>query len=134
MLNRSKLLAAGLLLAAFVAGLAVGSAASAAWGDSGRGEALTRDRRVSYAEHLQTELDLSGAQRESVDQILERRKTQMDAIWREIAPRFDTLRTGIRSEIMQLLDEGQQEAYQALIARSDSLRALRRHGGRHGRK
>lgn len=134
MLNRSKLWAAGLLLAAFAAGIAVGGAVSAAWGDNARDGEPDRNRRVGYAERLQAELHLSVSQRDSVDAILEQREEQMDAMWREIAPRFDSLRTAIRGEIMTLLDDGQRERFRALIARSDSLRAERRHGGRHGKR
>lgn len=135
MLNRSKLLAAALLFAAFVAGGAVGGAVSAAWGDNERRVSSEPRHRTSYAERLQAELVLSVQQRDSVNAILERREEQMDVIWREIRPRFDSLRTAIRGEIMSLLIDDQRTRYQELIDRSDSIRALRRtRGGRHGKK
>lgn len=132
MLNRSKLWAAALLFAVFAAGIAVGGAASAAWGDP-RGSEATDGRRGRYAERLQQELALSQEQRDSVDAILARRKAAMRALWSEIEPRFDSLRTAIRAEIATLLDAEQTEAYRALIARSDSAHAHRHHRGRNGR-
>ncbi len=134
MLNRSKLLAAGLLVGTFITGAAVGGALSAAWGDGDRGTPREPARHHGYAERLQAELALSTEQRDSVAAILTRREEQMHAIWQGVRPRFDSLRTAIRGEIMALLNDEQQGKYQALIERSDSLRALRRNGGRrHGR-
>ena len=135
MLNRSKLVAAVLLIGAFVAGAVVGGAASAAWGAHERGASSESRRRTSYAERLQVELALSAGQRDSVNAILARREAQMEVIWREIRPRFDSLRAAIRGEIMALLLDEQRTRYQELIDRSDSLRALRRtKGGRHGKR
>lgn len=134
MLNKSKLWALALLLATFAAGAATGGAVSAALGDATDG-ARRDGRRLSYAERLQHELSLSAAQRESLDTIMERRKSAMQDLWREVAPGFDSLRTQIRAEITELLDTAQQEQFQALIAHSDSVRAAReqRRGGERGR-
>lgn len=135
MLNRSKLLAAAFLFAVFGAGGVVGGVVSAAWGDSPRRVSSEPHHRTSYAERLQAELVLSVLQRDSIDAILARRKEQMDAIWRDIRPRFETLRTAIRTEIMAQLTDDQRTRYQELIERSDSIRALRgSRGGRHGKK
>ena len=131
MLTRSKLWAAVLLLATFAAGRVVGGAASAAWGESDGRDARHARSHGSYGERLQRELELTSEQHDSVDAILERREAAMHALMQEISPRLDSLRTVIRGEIMSLLDGTQQEWYEALIARSDSLRAERRHGRRH---
>ena len=133
MLNRSKTWAAGLLAATFVAGVAVGGVASAAWGDNDGGRAEWRRQRPSYGEHLQQALDLSVEQRLSVDSILQRRQVAMHDLWQEMAPRFDTLRAQIRSDILGTLDEAQREAFDELISKSDSVRRSRGRGGRHGR-
>jgi hypothetical protein len=131
MMNRSKLVAAGLLFAAFAAGAAVGGAVSAAWGE---GESVAVEpedppRRKTYAERLQEDLTLTPAQRDSVDAILDHVEPDMHALWEEIAPRFDSLRGAVRRDIMAVLDDHQQAMYAELIARSDSARAER-----HGRK
>lgn len=133
MLTRSKLVAAIFLIAAFLAGTAVGSAVAAAWGTSDERDRREHTRRGSYAERLQSELSLTAPQRDSVNFILERREAHMRALWQEVSPRFDSLRASIRTEIMALLDDDQQVKYRALITHSDSMRALRRRGGSHGR-
>lgn len=130
MLNRSKLVAAALLVGVFVTGAAVGAAVSVARGDNEREARGTSAGRRSYAGRLQAELMLSAEQRDSVAAILARREEQMHIIWEGVRPRFDSLRTAIRGEIMALLTDDQRELYRALIERSDSARALRRNGGR----
>lgn len=129
MFNRSKVKAASLLFATFVLGVAVGGVALAAWGENDSGRSRRPRERVSYTERLQQELSLTAAQRESVEAILERRQEAMRQYWREVGPQFDTLRAQVRTEIMAVLSEEQQEAFQQLMARSDSAR---RHRDRRG--
>jgi uncharacterized membrane protein len=130
--NRSKTLAASLLAATFLLGIAVGGVAMAAWGDDDDGRRTRRSREhVSYAERLTERLDLSAAQQESVAVILERRQEVMHQVWQDVHPKLDSLRLQIRDEILAVLDEEQQTAYADLIARSDSVREHRRlHGER----
>lgn len=129
MLNRSKILAAALLVAVFAAGIAVGAAASAAWGDRTPAPASTerperresrRDR--SYLDWLDEELTLTPVQRDTVKHILEGYQGSMHEIWIELRPRMDTIRLRVRQQIMPILDSTQQDRYRALIARSDSGR------------
>ena len=137
MMNRSKLVAAGLLFAAFAAGVAVGGAVSAAWGENEATavEPIEPPPRKSYAERLQEDLALTPAQRDSVEAILDHVEPDMHALWEEIAPRFDSLRSAVRREIMAVLDDQQQAMYAELIARGDSARDGRHEkDGRHGRK
>ncbi|NIM49235.1 MAG: periplasmic heavy metal sensor [Gemmatimonadales bacterium] len=134
MFDRSKAKAASLLVAIFVLGVAVGGAALAAWGDNDPGRSRRPRERVSYTERLRQELSLTTAQRESVEAILERSQESMQQYWREVGPRFDTLRAQVRTEIMAVLSEEQQEAFQQLMARSDSARRYRdRRGEPHSR-
>ncbi|MCH7874059.1 MAG: periplasmic heavy metal sensor [Gemmatimonadetes bacterium] len=134
MLNRSKLYAVGLLLGVFTAGLVVGGAVSAAWGDRGAAEstARDRDRHPSYTDRLQQELDLTQDQRDSVERILAGYQSAMRELWTELRPRMDTIRTEVRSHIMSLLDDAQRGAYRARNARVDSIRAARDRNGRRG--
>jgi hypothetical protein len=76
-----------------------------------------RGRRRSYADRLQEDLSLKPEQRAAVDSILAGREAEMHDLWEEMRPQFDALRESIRTEIMKVLDEGQQEKYQALIER-----------------
>ncbi len=132
MLNRSKSLAASLLVATFVMGVAVGGVALAAWGDRGEDRGRPPRERSSYADILERELSLTAAQRESVDVILARQQQTMTDLWAEIGPRFDSLRVQIRDEISQLLSEDQQTTYQEMITRSERRRGGRDRGN-HGR-
>lgn len=131
MLNRSKTLAASLLAATFLLGMAAGGAAVAAWDDDDHDRSSRSHERMSYAQRLTEQLDLTEAQQESVAVILERRQDAMQQLWQAVHPQFDSLRLHIRDEILAVLDEQQEAAYQDLIARSDSIRE---HGGRHSER
>lgn len=128
MLNRSKLWAAGLLAAAFVAGTAVGAAVTATWdrrdaaAESRRHERDDRGRQGGYAERLEASLGLTPEQRLAVDSILDRQQTAMRSLWAEYSPKFDELRQDVRNQIMEILDDEQQKTYRELIARSDRRR------------
>jgi hypothetical protein len=124
MLNRSKLWATGLLVAMFVTGAAVGGGVSRVWLENGaavdqrdRGSA-DRARPPSYAERLEAHLGLTAAQRAAVDTILARRESDMRDLWQEMQPRFDALRDTIRTKIMAVLDDEQQQKYRELLERS----------------
>jgi uncharacterized membrane protein len=141
MLNRSKLLAAVLLVAVFAAGAAVGAAVFAERSDQadGRrprdaasGERRERPRERSYIGWLEAELALSPAQRDTVSRILDGYQGAMSEIWSEVRPRMDSIRTRIRGQILLVLDSAQQDRYRVLTARSDSSRRQERtrEGGR----
>jgi hypothetical protein len=133
MSHRSKLYAAGLLAATFAAGIAVGMGLSAARGDGSRPDGGPERRaRESYADRLGRELQLSTGQRDSVARIVEGYQDSMTAIWGSLQPRTDSIRTAIRLNISNLLDSAQQERYRAYIHRTDSARAAREEGERHG--
>lgn len=134
MFNRSKALAAALLVATFLLGAAVGSVAFAAWGrDTGRRQRPEPRERVSFAERLERDLGLTTAQRESVEVIMQRRDSAMRDVWREMAPQFDSLRSQINNEILTVLDESQREAFQQMMARADSARRPPDRRGSHER-
>lgn len=129
MFTRSRAWAAGLLVAAFAAGVAVG-AASRAWGVRDEGRERERGPRLSYIERLQRDLALRPEQRDSIAGILERHNTTTSTISKQARESFDTLRLRVRAEIMHVLDAQQQEQYRVINARSDSLRAEREKGRR----
>jgi hypothetical protein len=133
LVNRSKVFALALLAAVFVAGGAVGVAASGAWHGHRQREVDRRDRRETYSDRLQRELGLTAPQRDTVERIVTGFQGHMDRIWAEMRPRMDSVRDGIRAQIMLVLDSTQQVRYRALIARSDSARGARAQEGRHGR-
>ena len=134
MLNRSKLAALMLLAAVFVAGAAAG------WGvregtdhrGRGRGRGGGPDAMVN---HLGRELDLTPAQRDSVRAIFARHHPEIEALWAEVRPRFDSIKARVRAEISGQLTADQQTRYQRLLddaehrRRGDSAKA-KGEGGR----
>ncbi|MEO8226525.1 MAG: hypothetical protein ABI637_03790 [Gemmatimonadota bacterium] len=83
-------------------------------------QALTRD------------LDLTQAQQDSVRGILARRAAAMDSLWRDVGPRFETLKSTVRSDIRAQLNPDQQRKYAEMNKRFDAMRAAQ--GGSRERR
>lgn len=111
MLNRSKAQAVALLLAVFLAGGAAGWGA-ATW----RADPRPRRGPQAMVEFLDGRLHLTAAQRDSVLAVITRHHAEVEAIWREVHPRYDSLRAQMRREISAQLTPAQQELYARLIA------------------
>src|SRR4051812_2991957 len=60
---------------------------------------------------LTDSLSLSVAQQDSVRGILARSRPAFDSVWHDIEPRFETLRTTVRSEIRSQLSPDQQRHF-----------------------
>ena len=122
--NRSKVLAVGLLAAVFGAG-AVSGWAVQAWADGRPGKpALRGSERTIHV--LTGELDLTAAQQDSVRAVFARYKGAMDNVWRDVRPRFDSVRALVRADVMTHLTPVQQSRYRELIAQKDEERAKTR--------
>lgn len=131
MFSRSKALAVSLLAATLIAGMALGALGWSTWGAGNRGPDRRPPReRVSYTDRLEHHLQLSPAQRESVEVILQRQQEAMRTLWSEVGPRFDSLRTEIRAQIMTQLDSTQQARFQELIMRDANREQNRRNSTR----
>ena len=120
MFSRSKVWALALLVAVFVAGGATG------WQLRG----MTAVRRLpryrdadAMVAYLGKALSLSAAQRDSVRAVLQRHRSEMDAIWKQVHPRVDSIRSAIQAEIGTLLTAAQQTRYGDLLARVEQRRA-----------
>lgn len=122
MANRWK--AAALLVAAALAGGATGAVVTARVLQGGSGGADDRrgHRMEGYVKLLDKSLRLSPAQEDSVRAILTRHREEMNAIWHDVEPRYETLRAAIRSEIRQQLAADQASEYDTLTARLDRER------------
>jgi Spy/CpxP family protein refolding chaperone len=107
--------AVALLALAAAAGAAAGSVVTARAGREGR-EGHGRGYGW-YVDLLDRELDLSDAQRDSVQAILKRREASMDSILAEMRPRIEAARAVIRNEIGAQLTPDQARRYQDLTAR-----------------
>src|SRR5207247_1067651 len=77
------------------------------------------DAMVNY---LDDHLRLSDAQKDSVRAILARHRPEMEALWREVHPRFDSIRTVIRGEISGQLTPAQRDEYVRLLAEQEHQR------------
>jgi hypothetical protein len=119
MLNRSKAWAIALLAAVFVVGAAAGWCLRG-WTAEGR-EPRYRDTNTMVA-YLAKELSLSAAQRDSVRAVLGHHRGELEALWREVHPRFDSLRTVMRAEISAALTPAQQSRYRDLVVRAERQR------------
>lgn len=131
-MTRSRLGAAGILIATFVLGALVGGAATSLADREGH---RTRGNhpRDSYVERLETDLGLSDAQTDSVRAVLDRHQPAMDSLWESIRPQFRPERQAIRTEINALLSSEQQAKYTTL-QRQDSLRRAEKDRSRNGRR
>ena len=134
-LNRSKFAAVALLAAVFLAGGAAGWALreSTDHDRRGRGRGRGPDAMVAY---LSKELKLTPAQSDSVRAIFARHRAEIEALWAQARPRFDSIKTRVRAEIDAQLTPEQRAQHQRLVEeaehhrRGDSTKA-KSEGGRH---
>lgn len=123
MFSQSRLLAAALLVAVFIAGGATGWAVSRSTlmlpPHGGGPDALTA--------YLAKRLDLDAAQQDAVRAVLSRHRTEMQAIMSTVRPRLDSLRTTIRAEITAQLTPAQRDRYTRLLAELEHQRDERGH-------
>lgn len=131
MLTKSKLLAAGLLVAVAAAGFATGHATATYTSDP---ECRAGRERWSFSGMLQDSLDLSDAQRDSVRALLVRHRAEMHAIFETVRPRMDSVRSLINDEIAANLTPEQQRRFVQLRERWRAERSARGDSGRGGRR
>jgi len=119
MIPRSRLGAVILLLAAMSFGALVGGIAVSAAEHRGGGSVTHRHGRDGVMARLTEELELSSAQQDSIRTVLERHRPEMDSMWQEVRPRFDSVRSIMRGEIRAQLSPEQQTRYQQMIERRE---------------
>jgi heavy-metal resistance protein len=130
----SKLSAVALLAVVFLAGGAAGwgiSEVTERGGDRPKGRGP--DAMVAY---LTRELKLSPAQADSVRAAFARHRPEIQALWAQTRPRFDSIRAVVRAEIDAQLTPEQRAQHQRLTEeaehhrRGDSTKA-KPEGGRN---
>ena len=119
MIPRSRLGAVALLGAAMAFGGLVGGIAVSAAEHRGDGPGNHNHGRDGYVARMTEELSLSTAQVDSLRGVLNRHKPEMDSMWQEVRPRFDSVRTIMRGEIRAFLSPEQQGKYLQLIERRE---------------
>ena len=121
-MSRSTRSAVLLLVAAFLlGGVAGGAIATFAFPPVSHGGGHGHDPE-RYQRMLNRELDLTPGQQDSVRAILALHRPAMDSVWQEMAPRVETLRGIIRSEIARQLTPAQQEKFDKMNQRIDAER------------
>jgi Spy/CpxP family protein refolding chaperone len=123
--GRMRFLGFALIVVTFV----VGGLAGAAFDRILTGETVRRDapRSDEPRAHVIDQVEMTEAQRATIDAILERRSERMKAAWAEISPRLEAITDSARLEIMEVLSPEQQAEYQErLDARIREREARRR--------
>jgi Spy/CpxP family protein refolding chaperone len=119
--RRTRLLGLVLLMAAFVVGAIGGAAFERTLG--AREPSLT-EPCSTMSNPLQKKpgsmaidhIALTPEQREQIDRILDRRRTETDSVWRAQKPRLRAIVDSTRFEIQALLTTAQRAEYDRLVA------------------
>lgn len=115
----SKLSAVALLAVVFIAGGAAG------WFLS---ESTDRDKRRrgrgpdAMVAHLTRELKLTPAQADSVRAAFARHRPEIQALWGQVRPRFDSIKAVVRAEIDAQLTPEQRIQHQRLVEEAEHQR------------
>lgn len=127
--RRARLLGIALLVATFAAGMLAGAAfdrtlvarePAAAQEPDCHGPAGRKTRMIL------DQLDLTPEQRVRVDAVMERRRAQADAFWKEEGPRMRRLVDSTRAEIRAVLTPAQRAEYDRLRAEHRAARRAER--------
>lgn len=128
-MTRSRLAAAGLLVAVFALGALAGGVGVSVVEHGGLAVSKQPRGREGMLARLTSELELSGTQQDSIRGIFRRHEPAMDSMWREVRPQFDSLRGVVRDEIRVQLTPDQRKKYTAMIERRDREYRERRSDG-----
>ena len=132
---KARMVAAAALVLLFGSGVVVGLALDQTASASPLGEvrADVRSEREARRRGLIVDgVGLSAVQRTSVDSLVVYHRQRMSALDTEFRPRYRTVITDLREEIMLVLTIDQRVTYDVLLAEHDAERAARRH--RNSRK
>ena len=134
-MERSKQLAAMVLVGAFAVGLALGLTWQSTAGalPAGRSRATVAAATAGAGGALDAfaaELVLSAAQRAAVDSILDERHRIIDSIVAPMRPQIEAARESARAQIRTRLSDEQRRRYDVYLARMRQLEAKDHSGGR----
>jgi Spy/CpxP family protein refolding chaperone len=126
-----------LLALTFAAGAAAGVAADrfgllpglAAGGGTDAGRDDRGHRRETTIEKFADHLELTAAQREEIEGILEHYRAAMREMWSEVRPRYRTMVDSIQARIETVLTPEQVVEYRALVEERERRRRERRESG-----
>jgi Spy/CpxP family protein refolding chaperone len=120
--RRTRLVGLVLLMAAFVVGAIGGAAFERTLGarepvpsapcNNTMSNPLQRPPGTLAIDHI----ELTAEQRQRIDRILDRRRTETDSVWRAQKPRLRGIVDSTRAEIQALLTTEQRAEYDRLVA------------------
>lgn len=123
----SKKLAIIFLIGALLVGATLTYAADRVMGDHDCAQSRSRS---ALRGRLADDLSLSDAQRTQLDNILARRHADMDVVLAPVRPALDSIRHRARGEIVRMLDDKQQVAFQKILEREKKDDAAHRGGSK----
>src|SRR5262245_19945306 len=120
--NGTKVRAVAFLLVVLAAGAAVGWVAN----DKTRTQRRAHRRNIeTVMKRMTKDFSLTQAQQDSVRVIVQRRRSDIDALWGEVHPRFEEIRSLTNSQIEHLLTPEQQEKFREDVKKRDERRRQR---------
>ncbi len=123
---RSRQTASMFLLGALLTGGVLGFSANRMFAD---GRSLrASDQQRAMRKQLSDRLDLTPAQRERVDSILDDRHRQMTDVLKPVRPKMDSIRLNARSQIRRILTPAQEVEFEAVLKEmaADTIKGNRR--------
>jgi Spy/CpxP family protein refolding chaperone len=118
--RRTRLVAALVVIMAFIAGIIVGVAGGRVWHVKGQHRIQAHGMRFMsdrVLHRLDRELDLSADQRTRIEKILVARTNRMEALWSGVGPQVRREIEATNSEIERVLNPDQRAKFQKLKMR-----------------
>ncbi len=84
------------------------------------------DRRTSFKDRLESELELSSEQKVDLEKVLAANRARADDFWKQTRSSYSELRQEFRQVIRAILTPEQQARFDAMMAETDARREERR--------
>jgi len=116
---------------------AIGAIMGASWGGMAVSRhaasvvSLSHKSKPGVMEEFKTRLKLSAEQTRQIESILDATHHEFSELHLAVKPQFEEIRQKMRSEVQQILNEEQKQAYQAMLRESDERRAPGKNQGIH---
>ena len=108
---RSKQLALFFLLGAVLVGGVLGFTANRVLGNDACSQPMNRQAK---REHFHNELELTAAQRVTVDSLLDRKLAQIATVMTPIQPQLDAISDSTRAQIAKVLNDRQRARFEQM--------------------
>ena len=116
--GKQRWIGLAVLVVTFLAGGTAGFAVREVTADDPPPQPHSGDRESGRRRGFPYEaLSVTAQQRPVIESVLERRKQEMDKVWREYEPRMDAIVDSTRTEINQVLTSEQRQKFEELRAK-----------------